>query len=479
MLTRAWRGLSSWRVRIGWGLLSWAVLIVCVALPVWAATSGDLNEVAGWANVLALPITGLGLLLVFTDHTRPGARSAVASAGPRQLPLDVDGFTGREAELAGLDALAGGSRSRAGGGGVPIVVLCGTAGVGKSALAVRWAHRITGLFPDGQLFVNLRGFDPAGAALEPGEALRGFLDALMVPPERIPVGLDAQAALYRSLLSGRRMLILLDNARDGEQVRPLLPGTARCLVVVTSRNELAALTAAGAHPMRVDLLTADDARQLLARRCGTARTAAEPEALQAMVDLCARLPLALSVVAARAAAHPTFPLAALAAELSDLRHRLDALSGGDPTTDLRAVFDWSCRMLSLPAAQLFRSLGLHPGPEISAAAAASLTATAQRDTRLALIELTRVGSGTGSVMITEGRAGGLYSAGFPVGCALSQARGRVVTAPAPATSNRACGSPAHGSPTPFTAGIRSFPPGLSGPGCDNDSTQADQAALVR
>ncbi|GAA4467253.1 ATP-binding protein [Phytohabitans houttuyneae] len=389
MPVRAGNGLSSWRVRIGWGLLSWAVLIVCVALPVWAVTSGDLNEAAGWANVLALPITGLGLVLVFADQRRAGAAPAGAAAAvPRQLPLDVDGFTGRDAELAALDAVAG-TRARGRGAGVPLVVLCGTAGVGKSALAVHWAHRVADRFPDGHLFVNLRGFDPSGAALEPGEALRGFLDALAVPPERIPVGLDAQAALYRSLLADRRMLVLLDNARSVEQVRPLLPGTARCLVVVTSRSQMGGLAAAGAHPVTVDLLTEGDARRLLALRCGTGRAAAEPEALQALVDLCARLPLALAVVAARAATHPAFPLAELAAELSGLPHRLDAFSGGDPTTDLRALFDWSSRTLSPPAERLFRSLGLHPGPEISAAAAASLAAIPRREARSALAELTR------------------------------------------------------------------------------------------
>src|SRR6185437_1793865 len=155
------------------------------------------------------------------------------------------------------------------------------AGVGKTALAVHWAYQVLDRFPDGQLYVNLRGFDPAGTVATPGEVVRSFLDALDVPAERVPEGLDAQAALYRSLLAERRMLVLLDNARDADQVRPLLPGTPSCLVLVTSRNQLTGLIAgAGALPVPLDLLNSQEARDLLARRVGAHRVTAEPAAVE-------------------------------------------------------------------------------------------------------------------------------------------------------------------------------------------------------
>ncbi|MEU7872079.1 tetratricopeptide repeat protein [Dactylosporangium sp. NPDC049140] len=345
--------------------------------------------------MLALPVTGLGIVLVFADRYenrlaqraggRPLARSPV---GPQQLPLALDGFTGRDDELARLDAIARTSGLTA-EQAVPVAVLSGTAGVGKTALAVHFAHRTAGLFPDGQLYINLRGFDPGGSAMEPDEALRGFLDALDVPPERIPIGLDAQAAFYRSILAGRRVLVLLDNARNVDQVRPLLPGTPGCLVIVTSRSQLTGLTAAGAHLLTVDLLTVAEARRLLTRRFGVERAAAEPEAVNALVNLCARLPLALAIVAARASAYPHFSLRVMARELTDIQDRLDVLTGGDPMTDLRTVFFWSCRTLSPEAARLFRSLGLHPGPEISTLAAASLAGASPTAVRASLTELTR------------------------------------------------------------------------------------------
>src|SRR5499433_1362295 len=180
---------------------------------------------------------------------------------PRQLPAAVAHFAGRAGELAILTDLLRGWTDRGsteGGGTVVISAIGGTAGVGKTALAVYWAHRVADRFPDGQLHVNLRGFDPSGQVMAPAEAVRRFLDALQVPPERIPVDLDAQAALYRSQLAGKRMLVVLDNARDTAQVRPLLPGTSTCLVVVTSRNQLTGLIADGAHPITLDLLTDDE-----------------------------------------------------------------------------------------------------------------------------------------------------------------------------------------------------------------------------
>ena len=322
----------------------------------------------------------------FCVHSRSGKREPVV---PHQLPAAVRYFAGREAELTVLSGLLEESRA---GAGHPVVIsaIGGAAGVGKTALAVYWAHRVADRFPDGQLYVNLRGFDPTGSVMAPAEAVRRFLDALGVPAERIPADPDAQAALYRSELVGRRILIVLDNARDTTQVRPLLPGAPTCLVVVTSRNELSGLVAAhGAHPINVDLLSVAEARELLARRVGGNRVAAEPNAVEETITRCARLPLALAVVAARVATHPHLPLAALVGELRDARDRLDVLVGDDPYTDVRAVFSWSYRALTRDAARLFRLLGLHPGPDLSLPAAASLAALAQPRARVLLAELTR------------------------------------------------------------------------------------------
>jgi tetratricopeptide (TPR) repeat protein/transcriptional regulator with XRE-family HTH domain len=314
----------------------------------------------------------------------PGA--AQTTAVPRQLPAAVPGFAGREAELRALADLLG--RTDAGPGTVVISAIAGTAGVGKTALAVYWGHQVADLFPDGQLYVNLRGFDPSGVPVTPAAAVRGFLDALGVPPGQVPAGLDAQAGLYRSVLAGRRMLIVLDNARDPAQVRPLLPASPGCLVLVTSRNQLSGLAAAdGARLLTLDVLTVTEARDLLARRLGDERIAAEPAAVAEMAGLCVRLPLALAIAAARAAARPGLPLAALAAELRGTRNRLGALGAGDPATDVRTALSWSCRQLSEPAARMFRLLGLHPGPDTTAAAAASLVGVPPGQARQALAEL--------------------------------------------------------------------------------------------
>ena len=201
-----------------------------------------------------------------------------------------------------------------------------------------------------------------------------FLDAFEVPAARIPVSPDAQVNLYRSLLSGRRVLVLLDNARDAGQIRPLLPGSPGSSVVVTSRNRLLSLIADGAHPLTVGLLTETDARLLLARRLGADRVAAYPQAVQQIIDRCARLPLALSIVAARAA-YPDLPLPALAEELHETEGRLSALDTGEAAIAVTAASSWSYQRLSDPAARLFRLLGSHPGPDITAPAAASLAGT--------------------------------------------------------------------------------------------------------
>ncbi len=310
---------------------------------------------------------------------------------PAQLPPTVSGFVGRTVELAALEALLPSAHDRP-GAPAPVVIsaLSGTAGVGKTALAVHWVHRVAGRFPDGQLYVNLRGYDPGAAAPDPGDVLRGFLEALGVPPARIPADPEGRAGLYRSVLAGRRVLVLLDNASDAEQVRPLLPGAPGCLVVVTSRQPLTPLVATeGAHPLALDLLTRDEARNLLARRLGARRVAAEPDAVEELIDRCARLPLALAVSAARAAVQPRLPLATLAAQLRDAAGALDALRGGDAATDIRAVFSWSYDRLTSDAARLFRLLGLHPGPDIGRSAAASLAGLHVAEVDRLLTELTR------------------------------------------------------------------------------------------
>ena len=306
---------------------------------------------------------------------------------PRQLPADVAGFTGRAEPLADLDALLDTG---------PVCVLSGTAGVGKTTLAVHWAHRTADRFPDGQLYVDLRGFHPNGPAMDPAEAVRGFLTANDVPPHRIPAGIDAQAALYRSLLAGRRMLVVLDNARDAEQVRPLLPGSPGCRTLVTSRNRLPGLVASGgAHPLGLDLPSAGEARQLLASRIGDRHGPAEPDAVDEIVRLCARLPLAMAIVAARVATSPGVALGRVAGELRDTLGGPAAFADGDTATDVRGVFSWSYRVLGDDAGRLFRLLGLHPGPDVSPAAAASLAGVPPERARALLAEL------AGAHLLTE------------------------------------------------------------------------------
>ncbi|MGC1753415.1 MAG: helix-turn-helix domain-containing protein, partial [Trebonia sp.] len=296
-------------------------------------------------------------------ETAETAEETAEPAIPRQLPTAVPYFAGRTSELRLLDAML--SDAGRGSTGVVISAIGGTAGVGKTALALNWAHRVAPNFPDGQLYANLRGFDPAGSPAEPADVLRGFLDAFQVHPERFPATTEGLAALYRSLLADRTMLVLLDNAADVAQVRPLLPASPRCLVIVTSRRELSALAAAeGARLLSLDVLPEREAIELLAARLGTDRADAEPDAITQLATLCARLPLALSVIVARAAAAPNLPLAALVTELTELQGRLDALDVGDPAANVRTVFSLSYRHLPEAAARMFRLLGLHPGPDI-------------------------------------------------------------------------------------------------------------------
>ncbi len=316
-----------------------------------------------------------------------GGTHAATAVVPRQLPAGTAHFAGRAAELTELAGLLDEPASAA---AQVIVVIGGTPGIGKTALAVHWAHRVTRQFPDGQLYVNLRGFDPSGPPVSTTQALRGFLDALSVPATRIPAGAEEQASLYRSLLAGKRMLIVLDNARDEQQVRPLIPGEPGCRAVVTSRNELTGLVAShGAHCLTLDVLAEGEARDLLARRLGTERLAAEPDSVAEVIGYCARLPLALAIAAARAAAGPRLSVAGLASELRDSQRLLDALHLTDATMSVRGVFAWSFSALSTDAARLFRLLGVGPGPDISVAAATSLSGYPADRARELLGELTR------------------------------------------------------------------------------------------
>jgi tetratricopeptide (TPR) repeat protein len=326
---------------------------------------------------------------------QPTAQPA-PSIRPAQLPADLASFGGRVAELASLAGMLVPDGADDGPPSTRVVMIAGMAGVGKTTLAVRWAHMVADRFPDGQLYVNLRGFDPAAPATSPGEALRGFLDAFEVAPQRIPANPDAQAALYRSLLSGRRVLVLLDNARDAEQVRPLLPGSAGCLVIVTSRNELSGLVAAdGAIPVALESLTGAEARDVLSRRLRPEWLSAEPGPVAEIISRCAGLPLALAVVSAqavtrargRAGAPAGHPLAAVAGELRTVQAGLDAFAGPDPNTDLRAVFSWSYQSLAPAAARVFQLLGLHPGPDVSLPAVASLAGLPIPRTRALMAEL--------------------------------------------------------------------------------------------
>ncbi|MEU8727572.1 ATP-binding protein [Streptomyces antimycoticus] len=327
---------------------------------VWSDLSGAARDVVQAGQVLG------GV------HFHGPAPVSVEVPVPRQLPGDVSGFVGRAAEFAELDAL---HTSDGPDGAVPVVVIAGTAGVGKTSLAVRLAHRISGRFPDGQLFVNLRGYD-TGPPLAPAAALERFLRAFGVPAPAIPAGLEERAELYRSLLAGKQVLVVLDNAATVGQVRPLLPGTAGCLTVVTSRHRLSGLAVRdGARRITFDVLTEQQSVDLVTAATRGYRTGDDPGQITELARLCARLPLALRIAAERAATHPLLGLPELTAQLRDESTLWEALSSPDQeeADAVRTVFAWSYRTLPPAAARLFRLLGLHPGPDFSAQAAAALT----------------------------------------------------------------------------------------------------------
>jgi DNA-binding SARP family transcriptional activator/tetratricopeptide (TPR) repeat protein len=288
---------------------------------------------------------------------------------PVQLPAGLRGFVGRQDELVRAESLLVCEDS---GEMQSVVVVTGMAGVGKTAFALHWAHQIADRFPDGQIYLNLRGFDPARPTLTVQEALMALFDSLGVRASHLPNDVDRQAAYLRSLVAGKRLLILLDNVRDAEQVRPLLPGGSTCLVIVTSRNQLRGLSVHdGAGMIELDVLSSQDALHLLDRRLGPAHLQDSAE-LAEIAERCGRLPLAIAVVAARVATAPHFPLSAALAELRDQQGVLDAFMDVDAVVDVRSVFSWSLQALSEPAADLFRLMALHRAMSCDESAAASL-----------------------------------------------------------------------------------------------------------
>ncbi|MYV56880.1 BTAD domain-containing putative transcriptional regulator [Streptomyces sp. SID3212] len=313
-------------------------------------------------------------------RTVPAPRPSrdVAPTVPRQLPQTIRDFTGRADHLAALDALL----PPANGQAVVISALDGSGGVGKTTLAVHWAHRVQDRFPDGTLHTNLRGYGP-GKPASPDETLDDFLVALGVHPAAVPTGTGARSGLFRTLAAGRRMLIVLDNANSAEQVRPLLPGAPGCMVLVTSRDSLTGLVVTeAAHRLTLDVLSPAEALNLVVGIIGPARARAEPAAVENLVRLCARLPLALRIAAGRAAAYEHASVADIVTELAHDNSRLDALSWGkDPYAAVRNVLDWSYEQLTPRQANLFRRLGLHPGPDLSTPAAAALAHLAPDEAR--------------------------------------------------------------------------------------------------
>ncbi|AEY85420.1 regulator [Streptomyces hygroscopicus subsp. jinggangensis 5008] len=356
----------------------------------WRMTSVATTDAVGYRGSTQAPSPSASRIAAPPTQPTPQGASTVSRPNasitrPAQLPLSSAAFIGRKTELTFLEQLLSDKNGQAGPAVVSTIV--GTAGVGKTALSVHFAHRAADLFPDGQLYADLRGFHPQ-TAMTTGETVQRFLDALGVPANRIPSSLDGQTALYRSLLADRRLLIVLDNVSNSEHVRPLLPGFSPSLVIVTSRNRLSGLVAeTGAHCTTLGLLSTDDAHAFLSRRLGAKRVLREAGAANEIIKRCARLPLALAIVSARAALNPSFSLTAIADELDDQWGCLDALTAEEPLIDTRSSFSWSYRKLSPDAARLFRLLSLQPALGCTATTAATLAGLPVTHTKMLLSEL--------------------------------------------------------------------------------------------
>jgi tetratricopeptide (TPR) repeat protein len=289
---------------------------------------------------------------------------------PQQLPTALPAFSGRTEHLQHLDELLPGAR---------LALLIGPAGIGKTSLAIHWARQVADSFPDGVLYADLLGYSPATEPADPHSVLPRFLAALGIPADRLPMSAAEQVSLYRSLLAGRSILVVLDNARTAEQIRPLAGTGANCLTVVTSRNELAGLVATEqAEPIQLDILDRAESRQLLAARVGEARLKEDAQSTEALIACCAGLPLALSLLAAQIALRPRRRLESFVETLSNAP--LDALATTDGI-DVRTIFSWSYRRLRPELARLFRLLAQHPGSEITVGAAAALAGAPVRETR--------------------------------------------------------------------------------------------------
>lgn len=338
------------------------------ALHAWGRTAEALVHFAHVRRTLADELgvePGTVLQRLHQRLLRPEAVETVRPV-PAQLPVDLPCFTGRAAELGRLTAIAAGAGTTA-----PACAISGPPGVGKSSLALRWAHLHRRRFPDGQLYADLRTADPDDATV----VLTRFLRGLGVREAHIPAEAELQIGLFRSMLATRRILVVLDDARSAEQVRPLLATAPQCFTLITSRAKLSGLAVTnGAHMLQLDVLGDDDAHGLLAARLGERRLAAEPEANRQIIRQCGRLPLALAIVAARLAQHIDLPLAHVATDLSRVDTDLEPFAHNDPAIDLRTVFERSYRDLPEPAARLFRRLGQYPGPYLPMSAVASLGA---------------------------------------------------------------------------------------------------------
>ena len=326
------------------------------------------------SNSVSAPSVGVAVQVGVVHgglHLHPPADVTV----PRQVPVPPGPFTGRVDELATLDRLLGAtgvdSNTTQAAPAPALVVIGGVGGIGKTWLALQWAHRNATRFPDGQLFVDLRGFGPEGCPVPPTAVLHGFLVALGMRSDAVPDDLRDRATLFRSLTTDLRLMVLLDNAVDSDQILPLLPGGAGCTVVVTSRRVLNSLVSRhGAHHVRLDVLSGSEARSLVARKVGAARAAAEPRAVEELIGFCKGFPLALGVLAARAHVHTGIPLAEFATELRDTG--TDGLDDDDPTTGIFSVLSWSYRALTTEQKRTFALLGIAPGPDIGLPAAANL-----------------------------------------------------------------------------------------------------------